>query len=100
MRLPLGLAAADRGRVPMHLVARHGAAAWAQPGPAQVALLRDWGGELLAAAGPEPAGPLFRRARTAFDRARLARLARTGVAAEPAPLATPWRAWRAALSTR
>lgn len=100
LRLPMGLAAPDRGRVPMHLVARHGAAACAEPGPARVALLRDWGAELLAAAGPEPAGPLFRRARTAFDRARLARLARTGAEAEPAPVATPWRAWRAARTAR
>ena len=100
MRLPAGLAAADRGRVPMHLVARHGAAACAEPGPARVALLRDWAAELLAAAGPEPAGPLFRRARATFDRARLARLARTGTPGEPAPLATPWRAWRAARTAR
>lgn len=100
MRLPAGLATADRGRVPLHLVARHGTAACAEPGPARVALLRDWGAELLAAAGPEPAGPLFRRARTAFDRARLARLARTGVPVEPVPVATLWRAWRAARTAR
>jgi hypothetical protein len=95
-RLPHGLAAGDRARVPMHLVARHGAAAFAAPGPAQAALLRDWAAELLAAL-PSPApGSAFRRSRTAFDRARLAALARTGQATEPAGLATLWRAWRAA----
>jgi hypothetical protein len=95
MRLPGGIAAADRGRVPMHLVARHGSVAFAEAGPARVALLRDWSAELLAAAGPEPAGPLLRRARNAFDRARLARQGR-----EPAPVATLWRAWRAARTAR
>ena len=59
------------------------------------ALLGDWAAELLAATGPEPAGPLFRRARTAFDRARLARPDR-----DPAPVATLWRAWRAARTAR
>ncbi len=100
LRLPAGVAAADRGRIPMHLVARHGIAAFADPGPARVALLRDWSTDLLAAAGPEPAGPLFRRARASFDRARLATLARTGTGAEPSPPTTLWRAWRAARATR
>jgi hypothetical protein len=95
LRLPGGLGAADRGRVPMHLVARHGAAAFADAGPGRNALLRDWAAELLAAAGPVPAGPLLRRARTRFDRARLARRG-----ADPAPVATLWRAWRAARTTR
>jgi hypothetical protein len=92
MRLPAGLGAADRARVPLHLVARHGNAAFAEAGPVRSALLRDWTGELLAAA-PEPSGPFLRRARTAFDRARLARQG-----GAPAPVATLWRAWRAARS--
>ena len=92
MRLPAGLAAADRARVPMHLVARHGSSAFAEAGPVRNALLRDWTAELLAAS-PEPAGPFLRRARTAFDRARLARQG-----GPPAPVATLWRAWRAARS--
>jgi hypothetical protein len=94
-RLPAGLAAGDRGRVPMHLVARHGAAAFAQAGPARSELLRDWTAELLAAAGSLPAGPLFRRSRAVFDRARLARQG-----GRPAPIGTLWRAWRAARSSR
>ncbi|MGH8029099.1 MAG: hypothetical protein ACREO3_04095, partial [Arenimonas sp.] len=95
-RVPAGVATDDRGRIPLHLVARHGNAAFAEPGPARVALLRDWGAELLAAGGPDPAGPLFRRARSAFDRSRLQQLARTGEAGAAFPPATLWRAWHAA----
>jgi len=95
MRLPAGLAARDRGHVPLHLVARHGQQA-IEPGPAQAALLRDWATELGARLPANDTGRLFRRCRTAFDRARLAHLARTGQGGEPAALATLWRAWRAA----
>jgi hypothetical protein len=93
-RLPHGLAAADRARVPMQLQARHGLEAFAVESPAQAALLADWARELLDAGAPA-GGCVFRRCRTAFDRARLARLAQGGTGA-PNPLATLWRAWRAA----
>jgi hypothetical protein len=97
MRLPEGLVAADRARVPMHLLARHGGPAFADPGPARASLLRDWSRELLAAPTPTATvGTVFRRCRTAFDRARLARLAGDGQGGEPAALGTLWRAWRAA----
>jgi hypothetical protein len=97
LRLPDGLGAGDRARVPMHLVARHGVPAFAAPGPERSALLRDWAMELLGAlVTPAVAATAFRRTRIAFDRARLGRLARSGQGGEPAPLATLWRAWRAA----
>jgi hypothetical protein len=95
-RLPHGLAAVDRARVPMHLVARHGGEALGSPGPAQTGLLADWAGELLSVESFQPtADSAFRRCRTAFDRARLARLAR-GQAGPPSPVATLLSAWRAA----
>lgn len=94
-RLPAGLAAEDQARLPLNLLARHGLTA------AQVAagqgepLLRDWA-RALAAALPAPAGPLFRRLRTGFDRVRLERLsAGRGFAPPAAPLSV-WRAWRIA----
>ncbi len=95
-RLPSGLASADRARIPMRLIARHG---WV-PGQAMVreqdALLRDWVSELLPYLPIRPEGALFRRTRTAFDRARLEQFA-VGKGDAPAPrLATLWRAWRAA----
>jgi hypothetical protein len=95
-RLPHGLAAADRARLPMHLLARHGNEALQAGSPKQPALLADWARELLAAGAVTPrADTVFRRCRSAFDRARLDRLAR-GRTDAPAPLATLWRAWRAA----
>lgn len=95
-RLPEGLAADDQALLPMNLLARHGLTA------AQVAagqgepLLRDWAGELLAAL-PAPRHPvLYRRLRSGFDRARLARLAGGRGFDPPAPFVTLLRAWRLA----
>ncbi len=95
-RLPQGLMAPDQARLPLNLLARHGlttaqvAAGQGEP------LLRDWALALDAAlpiAGP---GCLFRRVRSGFDRARLARIAAgRGFNPPPAP-ASLWRAWRVA----
>ena len=98
-RLPQGLAAEDRARIPMHLFARHGISA-AQPEAGQAdALLRDWGRELTAAmpAGV-PGAALLRRSRHRFDRALLARLVAGRGLAGAAPPLSFWRAWRAARS--
>ncbi|MEO8161877.1 MAG: hypothetical protein ABI588_10700, partial [Arenimonas sp.] len=98
-RLPAGLTEADGARIPMHLLARHAMTAAQLPG-APAALLRDWAAALLAASPASAPGAAFlRRARSAFDRARLRRLARLGGEGgfdEPAAPPTLWRAWRAA----
>lgn len=96
-RLPSGLAADDQALLPMNLLARHGLTA------AQVAagqgepLLRDWAAA-LAAELPEARAhdSLFRRLRSGFDRARLARLAKGRGFDPPGPVATLLRAWRLA----
>lgn len=94
-RLPAGLAAEDQARLPLNLLARHGLTA------AQVAagqgerLLSDWARD-LAHALPGASGPLFRRLRTGFDRARLSRLAAGKGFAPPAAPLSVWRAWRIA----
>lgn len=94
-RLPAGLAAEDQARLPLNLLARHGLTA------AQVAagqgepLLRDWA-RALRLVQPAPAGPLFRRLRTGFDRVRLERLAAGRGFAPPAAPLSVWRAWRIA----
>ena len=95
-RLPLGLDMEDRARIPMHLFAWHGlvTGSW-ESGPGQ-ALLSDWVCELEQALPVTPDGAMFRRARTAFDRARLARLAAGEGHTAPPALATLWRAWRVA----
>ena len=94
-RLPAGLAAEDQARLPLNLLARHGlTAAQVAAGEGEV-LLRDWA-KHLAAALPAPGGPLFRRLRTGFDRARLARLAAGRGFAPPAAPLSVWRAWRIA----
>ncbi len=60
-------------------------------------LLRDWARMLLTELPPpsETAG-LFRRLRTGFDAARLARIARGRGFDPPSPPASVWRAWRIA----
>lgn len=95
-RLPAGLAAADRARIPMHLLARHGLTAAQLATGEGGALLRDWAGELLVAAPQPRTAALIRRSCAAFDRARLQQLA-AGRGYKPAPaLASLWRGWRAA----
>jgi len=100
-RLPAGLGEADGGRVPMHLLARHGLTL-AQLPNAPEALLREWGSELLAAVPALTGGAFLRRARTRFDVARLRWLSRRPGGhggyhnGQPSPLASLWRAWRAA----
>jgi phytoene/squalene synthetase len=96
-RLPQGLAAEDQARLPLNLLARHGVTVAQVAAGEGAPLLQDWARQLLAAlpAAHAPA-PLFRRLRTGFDRARLARLAAgRGFAPPPAP-ASVWRAWRIA----
>ena len=95
-RLPPGLDMEDRARIPMHLFARHGlvTGSW-ETGQGQ-ALLKDWATELADALPANPEAAMFRRSRTAFDRARVARLAAGKGHAEPPAMATLWRAWQAA----
>lgn len=98
-RLPEGLAADDQALLPLNLLARHGLTAAEVAAGRGEPLLRDWAGELLAAL-PAPRHPvLYRRLRSGFDRARLARLAAGRGFDPPAPLATLWRAWRLARAT-
>jgi hypothetical protein len=96
-RLPSGLASEDQARIPMHLLARHGINAAQFPVGEGEALLRDWAAELLAELPADLSGSCaFRRTRTGFDRVRLQRLATGKGFIDPPPLATLWRAWRAA----
>jgi len=96
-RLPQGLATEDQARIPMHLFARHGLSAAQLVAGQGEALLRDWTAELQAQLPVVLAGACaFRRSRARFDRARLQRLAAGRGFGEPSPLATLWRAWRAA----
>jgi hypothetical protein len=97
-RLPAGLAADDQARIPMHLFARHGLTAAQLAGGQGKALLCDWASE-LAEALPQPhRASVLRRARAAFDRARLRRLAAGKGFAAPPAVASLWRAWQAARS--
>jgi hypothetical protein len=96
-RLPQGLDAEDRARIPMHLFARHGLSAAALAAGEGMPLLRDWAGELSAALPADLHGAAFAsRARRRFDRARLDRLASGRGFGAIAGVGTVWRAWRAA----
>ena len=98
-RLPTGLAAADQARLPMHLLARHGMDTEALSPHLANALLRDWAGELLAAAPERAVGAAWmRRSRLRFDRVRLQKLASGQPAAALPPWTSLWQAWRAARS--
>jgi len=67
-RLRIGLAAADGGRVPLSLLARHGITSSALAQSQGVSAVSDWAGE-LAAVLPSKMGAiaLYRRSRAAFD---------------------------------
>lgn len=96
-RLPRGLEAEDRARIPLHLFARHGFSAPRIGTGEGDALLVDWARELRAALPVslrESAG--FRRSRARFDAVRLERLAAGKGHGAPPALATLWRAWRVA----
>ena len=95
-RLPSGLEMEDRARIPMHLFARHDLAPGTWETGRGEELLRDWARELALVLPENPQGTQFRRLRTAFDRARLARLMTGKGHAPPPAMATLWRAWRAA----
>ena len=87
----------DQARIPMHLLARHGLTATQLASAGVGTLLADWGRELASAGqGSVTGASFFRRGRNEFDQARLARLAVGGGVGPPMPLATLWRAWRAA----
>ena len=96
-RLPRGLEAEDRARIPLHLFARHGFSV-PQIGVGEGdALLVDWARELRAALPVSlPGSAGYRRSRARFDAARLERLAAGKGHGEPPALATLWRAWRVA----
>lgn len=96
-RLSVGLAAEDAGRVPMHLLARHGLTSAELGEEAGRPARRDWARELLAALPARlPRAPLYRRQRAAFDRYRLARLAAGADERAPGPLRGLLLAWNAA----
>ena len=98
-RLPAGLSASDRARLPMHLLARHGMDTAALADDSVNALLRDWAGELLQAApDAAPGAAWLRRSRLRFDRSRLRNLAQGQPAAPLAPWSSLWQSWRAARS--
>lgn len=96
-RLPAGLAADDQALLPMNLLARHGlTAAQVAAGQGEL-LLRDWAAALAAELpAPRAHDSLFRRLRSGFDHARLARLAKGRGFDPPGPVATLLRAWRLA----
>jgi hypothetical protein len=94
-RLPSGLETEDRARIPMHLFARHGLAPGTWETGQGEELLRDWARELARVLPENPQGTQFRRVRTAFDRARLQRLAAGKGVTQPPAMATLWRAWQA-----
>jgi phytoene/squalene synthetase len=96
-RLPQGLDAEDRARIPMHLFARHGITTAALAAGEGMPLLRDWAGELAAALPPAlPGSALASAARRRFDNARLLRLAAGKGFGAASGLGTLWNAWRAA----
>jgi hypothetical protein len=68
-RIRIGLAAADGGRVPLSLLARHGITGSTLAQPQGAPAVSDWAAE-LAAALPSDMGNavLYRRTRAAFDR--------------------------------
>ncbi len=90
LRLPEGLAAFDRGMLPLHLRARYAAFADNAPPPA---LRRDWLAELDAALPRAAAGNWFREAQRRFLRRRIKALAAdAGIRPGPGHV---WDAWRA-----
>lgn len=96
-RLPAGLAAEDRARLPMHLFARHALTTEALAAGEGMPMLRDWANELAAALTADLSGAaLPSQARRRFDAVRLARLAAGKGFAPPPALGTLWEAWRAA----
>lgn len=90
LRLPDGLAAFDRGMLPLHLRARYAAFADNAPPPA---LRRDWLAELDAALPQTTAGNWFREAQRRFLRRRIRALA-AGTDVRPGP-GHVWDSWRA-----
>lgn len=96
-RLLVGLTAEDAGRVPLSMLARHGVTAAELAGERGLPVRRDWARELAASLPDRLSGAaLYRRLSLAFDRQRLARLARSGRLDAGTGFATVWHAWRAA----
>lgn len=96
-RLLVGLGGSDAGRVPLSLLARHGATAADLREDKGRPVRIDWAGE-LARALPDrlPQASLYRHLARAFDQRRLARLAHQGELRASTGIATAWDAWRAA----
>lgn len=90
LRMPHGLAGFDRAMLPMHLRARHGAAA---SDADHAALKRDWLAEIQAQLPMPVAGNWYREAQRRFTRRRLQALQSNAL-----PAIRPghaWDAWRA-----
>jgi hypothetical protein len=96
-RLLVGLGGNDAGRIPLSLLARHGATAADLREEKGRRVRIDWAGE-LARTLPDalPNASLYRRLTRAFDHRRLARFSREGELTASTGLATAWDAWRAA----
>jgi hypothetical protein len=95
-RLRTGLAAADGGRVPLSLLARHGIASAMLAQPQGAPAVRDWAAELACALPSDLSGAaLFRRTRAAFDGWHLHEYAKGRDRRMP-PLRTLGLAWRGA----
>lgn len=96
-RLLVGLSAGDAGRIPLALLARHGVTAAELGGERGLPVRIDWARELASQLPARlPEASLYRRLSLAFDRQRLARLARAGRLESATGLTTAWQAWRAA----
>ena len=99
-RLRIGIAAADGGRVPLSLLARHGITGQVLAGPEGQASVRDWAGDLVARLPANPGETaLYRRIRSAFDGWHLRALA-AGRARSIPPLRALQLAWRGARQRR
>jgi hypothetical protein len=98
-RLRIGLGAADGGRIPLSLLARHGIASALLAQPQGAVAVSDWAAELASALPPDPASAtLYRRTRTAFDAWLLRERAGGRERSIVPPLRALRLAWRAARS--
>jgi hypothetical protein len=100
-RLRVGLGAADGGRVPLVLLARHGITGAALTQSQGMPAVADWAAELAAALPSDLAGTvLYRRTRAAFDAWFLRELAADRTFGKLSSLRALRLAWHAARQTR
>lgn len=100
-RLRAGLRSEDAGRIPLSLLARHRITAAQLVEPAGAATIADWAQQLLTFAPARlTAASVYRRARSAFDRRALQRVAQRRMDMPASPLAALWLAWGAARRRR